>query len=90
MKFNYHLDYKAIDFRKHPELYQIGKGEQGVLLGGSYKSEILPFWRFKTLEIAKESAHKIYELFTQYKELHDFVRMDMARKFLQIKVIDLM
>jgi len=32
MKFDYCLDFEHIDFRKHPELYRVGKGEQGVLL----------------------------------------------------------
>ena len=58
MDFDYSLDYKSIDFRKHPERYQIGKGEQGVLLVEPYKSEILPHWRFKTPEIAEESSQK--------------------------------
>ncbi|MEJ7659642.1 MAG: DUF4385 family protein [Hymenobacter sp.] len=35
------------DFRAHPELYRVGKGEQGVLLVQPYKGEILPHWRFK-------------------------------------------
>ena len=83
-KFNYNLDYRTIDFRKHPELYQIGKGEQGVLLVEPYKSEILPYWRFRTPDIAKQSADKIYELFLEYKKQKDFVGMDMARKFLQM------
>ena len=40
--FDYTLDFKAIDFRQHPELYRVGKGEQGVLLVEPYKGEILP------------------------------------------------
>lgn len=83
-KFNYDLDFKAINFREHPELYQVGKGEQGVLLVEPYKGEILPFWRFKTPEIATESSEKIYQLFLEYKKNNDFVGMDMARKFLQM------
>jgi hypothetical protein len=82
--FDYSLDYNNIDFRKHPELYQIGKGEQGVLLVQPYKNELLPFWRFKTPEIAQKSAEKIYKLFLKYKKEKDFVGMDMARKFLQM------
>jgi Domain of unknown function (DUF4385) len=82
--FDYSLNFKAINFRQHPELYQIGRGEQGVLLVEPYKSEILPYWRFKTPEIAKRSAEKIYSLFLEYKADHDFVGMDMARKFLQM------
>lgn len=83
-KFDYSLDFKTIDFRQHPELYRIGKGEQGVLLVEPYKSEILPCWRFKTPAIARESADKIYKLFLDYKQQNDFVGMDMARKFLQM------
>lgn len=84
MKFDYSQDFAYIDFRKHPEKYQIGRGEQGVLLVEPYKSEILPFWRFKSPIIAKRSSNKIYKLFLAYKKKADFVGMDMARKFLQM------
>jgi hypothetical protein len=84
MAFDYSLDFKIIDFRQHPELYRVGKGEQGVLLVEPYKSEILPYWRFKTPDIAKESSEKIYELFLAYLEQDDFVGADMARKFIQM------
>jgi Domain of unknown function (DUF4385) len=82
--FNYDLDFKSINFREHPELYRVGKGEQGVLLVEPYKSEILPCWRFKTPAIAQRSADQIYQLFLVYKAQADFVGMDMARKFLQM------
>lgn len=82
--FNYELDFTSINFRERPELYRIGKGEQGVLLVEPYKSEILPHWRFRTPEIAKESAEKIYSMFLKYLQQNDFVGADMARKFLQI------
>lgn len=84
MTFDYSLDFDHIDFREHPELYRIGKGEQGVLLVEPYKSEILPYWRFKTPEIARQSANRIYKMFIDYKTNEDFVGMDMARKFLQM------
>ena len=84
MSFDYSLDFKKIDFREHPELYRVGKGEQGVLLVEPYKSEILPHWRFKTPAIAQRSANKIYRMFLEYKATEDFVGMDMARKFLQM------
>lgn len=83
-KFDYSLNYRQLDSRKHPELYRTGIGEQGVLLVEPYKSEILPHWRFKTPEIAKKSAHKIYKIFIKYQREKDFVGMDMARKFLQM------
>ena len=84
--FDYSLDYKNLDLRGEPHLYRVGKGEQGVLLVEPYKSEILPHWRFKTEEIARESSEKIYAMFLSYKEQDDFVGMDMARKFLQTMV----
>ncbi|WP_319784180.1 DUF4385 domain-containing protein [Oceanisphaera sp. IT1-181] len=84
MAFNYDLDYVHLDLRKHPELYRVGRGEQGVLLVEPYKSEILPHWRFKTPLIAKESAEKIYALFEEYRRQDDFVGMDMARKYIQM------
>ena len=84
MSFDYSLDYKKLDLRAHPELYRVGKGEQGVLLVEPYKSEILPFWRFKTEAIAKESSEKIYALFLEYLKNNDFIGADMARKFLQM------
>lgn len=76
--------YRDIDFRRYPERYVIGRGEQGVLIAEPYKSEILPHWRFKTPEIARQSAASIYDLFQQYGARNDFVGMDMARKFLQM------
>jgi hypothetical protein len=80
MSFDYDMDFKNIDFRKNQDKY----GEQGVLLVEPYKSEILPHWRFKTPDSAKESSDKIYEFFLEYKEKNDFVGMDMARKFIQM------
>ena len=73
-----------IDFRERPDLYRIGKGEQGVLMVEPYKSELLPHWRFRTPEIARESAQKLTQCFHDYKHQGDFVGMDMARKFLQM------
>ena len=57
--FDYSLDFKNTDFREQPELYRVGKGEQGVLLVEPYKGEILPHWRFKTVAEAKKSSAKI-------------------------------
>jgi hypothetical protein len=84
MAFDYSLDFKNINFRDRPELYRVGKGEQGVLLVDPYKSEILPHWRFKNPEIARESSQKIYEMFIAYLDQDDFIGADMARKFIQM------
>ena len=82
--FDYNLDFKAIDFRQHPELYRVGKGEQGVLLVEPYKGEILPHWKFRTVAEAKKSSAKIYKMFLAYLKAEDFPGADMARKFLQM------
>ena len=82
--FDYSLDFHAIDFRAQPELYRIGRGEQGVLSVEPYKSEILPHWRFRTPEIAEESSAAILAMFEAYRDAGDGVGMDMARKFLQM------
>ena len=73
-----------IDYRQNPQLYRVGKGEQGVLICEPYKSEIGPLWRFKTEAIAQESSDKIYSLFLDYLGSDDFVGADMARKYLQM------
>ena len=83
-EFNYHLNFDALDFRERPELYRVGRGEQGVLLVEPYKSEILPHWRFATPEIARASSQAIYALFLDYLAKNDFVGADMARKFIQM------
>ncbi len=75
---------KDINYREHPELYRVGKGEQGVLICEPYKAEILPNWKFKTPSDAKISSNKIYHQFLSYLEKNDFVGADMARKFLQM------
>ena len=82
--FNYDQDFKNLNLRERPELYAIGRGEQGVLLVEPYKSELLPHWRFRTPEIAAESAARIWSMFLKYLEQEDFVGADMARKFLQM------
>ena len=74
----------GIDYRLHPELYQVGKGEQGVLICEPYKSEIGQFWRFKNREVASESSEKIHQQFLDYLQNNEFVGADMARKYLQM------
>ena len=76
--------YAGIDFRKHPEHYRVGRGEQGVLTAEPYKSELLPLWRFRTPAIARKSARELWQAFVRYGERDDFVGMDLTRKFLQM------
>ena len=83
-KFDYSLDYKSLNLREKPNLYRVGRSEQGVLLVEPYKSEILPHWKFKTPRDAQISAREITKLFREYKRKKDFIGMDMSRKFLQM------
>jgi len=83
-EFDYSLDYDNINFRKNPELYRIGRGEQGVLLVEPYKSEICKYWRFRTPEIAEASSNRISAMFHDYLVRDEFVGADMARKFLMM------
>ena len=76
--------YDGVDLRKYPETYRIGRGEQGIFHAEPYKSELLPLWRFKDVDSAKESAEAIYGWFLDYKAEGDFVGMDVARKYLQM------
>ncbi len=73
-----------IDYRRHPEAYRVGRGEQGVLIVEPYKSELVPLWRFKTPDVARASAAALVQKFREYMARHDFVGADMARKFLQM------
>lgn len=84
MPFDYSLDYAHLDLRAHPELYRVGKGEQGVLSVEPYKQELVPLWRFKTPDVARHSAAQLYAQYERYKAQGDFVGMDMARKFIQM------
>lgn len=64
--------------------YNIGRGEQGVLSFEPYKSLLLPFWRFKTPDMARKSSQDLWTCFETYDECDDFVGMDMTRKFIQM------
>ena len=83
-EFDYNIDYKHTMFRPNDTRYRIGRGEQGVLLVRPYTENICQHWRFKTVAIAKKSAKTIYEMYVDYKKIHDFVGMDMCRKFLEM------
>jgi hypothetical protein len=74
----------GVDYRKNPNLYRVGRGEQGVLICEPYKGELAPHWRFKTPGIARKSSAKIFAMFKAYLDDEDFVGADMARKFLQM------
>ena len=85
-EFDYELDYKRLDFTDEEtrKLYRIGRGEQGVLLVRPYTDDICAHWRFKTPEIAVESANHIFGMYLDYRDEKDFIGMDMCRKFLEM------
>ena len=84
IEFDYTLDYKNITFRPNDKRYRIGRGEQGVLLVRPYTDVICKHWKFKTPEIAEKSARHISKMFIDYRNIDDFVGMDMCRKFLEM------
>ena len=85
-EFDYDLPYKELDFKDEEtrKLYRIGRGEQGVLLVRPYTNDICAHWRFKTPEIAVESANHIFGMYLDYRDEEDFIGMDMCRKFLEM------
>ena len=83
-EFDYNLDYKNLMFEKNDKRYRIGRGEQGVLLVRPYTNDICKHWRFKTPAEAYISASRILFLYNTYRDIKDFVGMDMARKFLEM------
>ena len=83
-EFDYNLDYKNLEFTPNDERYRIGRGEQGVLLVRPYTNVICKHWRFKTPKEAYISASAILFLYNSYRNIKDFVGMDMCRKFLEM------
>jgi hypothetical protein len=73
-----------VDYRENPELYNIGRGQQGVLICEPYKSEICKHWRFKTPAEASVSSSLILNMFYEYLRNGDFVGADMSKKFLHM------
>lgn len=76
--------FDGINLRDRPGAYRIGRGEYGLFHAQPYKDELLPLWAFRTPEVARESANRIYERYRKYREEEDFVGMDLARKYLQM------
>ena len=84
IEFDYSLDYKNTLFKSNDKRYRIGRGEQGVLLVRPYTDDICKYWRFKTPSDALVSSSIILHMYHMYKDVEDFVGMDMCRKFLEM------
>ena len=76
--------FDGVDLRAEPQKYQIGRGEYGVFHAQPYKNELMPLWRFRTPDVARESAAALYAKFAEYRAAGDFVGMDVARKYIQM------
>ena len=72
LEFDYNIDYKNTLFVPNDSRYRIGRGEQGVLLIRPYTEDICQHWRFKTIQEARVSSHRIYGMYVEYKEKGDF------------------
>lgn len=64
--------------------YEIARGEMGVLSFEPYKSLILPYWAFRTVPVAQNSAEVLWAIFESYVDRKDFVGADMTRKYIQM------
>jgi hypothetical protein len=73
-----------INYEENPHLYEIGRGQQGVLICQPYKSRLHPIWRFKTTQEADISRKAIWIEFEKYLDKEDFVGADMCKKYLHM------
>jgi len=78
------LDAPALKDQELCYSYEVARGEMGVLSFEPYKSLILPYWAFRTVPIAQNSAEVLWSIFGSYIERGDFVGADMTRKFIQM------
>jgi len=76
--------FDGVDLRAEPQRYTIGRGEYGVFHAEPYKSELLPLWHFRTPEVAREATAAIFARYEDYRDVDDFVGMDVARKYMQM------
>lgn len=67
--------------------YTFTPTEKNIFAPSAYKDRLLPLWRFRTPEIARQSANDIWKIFLDYDKQDDFVGMDNARKFLQMGMV---
>jgi hypothetical protein len=81
---SYPLPTPALDSTAIRYSYEIGRGETGVLTFEPYKCQILPYWAFRTVQVARNSSEILWAIFESYVERKDFVGADMTRKFIQM------
>jgi hypothetical protein len=88
-----YIDFDKEKFRRSLKYYDL-RGEIGVL-SYTFSKKLSELWKFKTPELAKQSAEKIYQIFIDlikrsnqaksddYK-FYLFMKADLCRKFLQM------
>lgn len=76
--------YRGLDIVATPELYRIGKGQQGVLIVPWSLDNVIPLWRFRTPDVARESSDAIYALFEKCLREQFFPGCDLAKKALHM------
>tara|TARA_R110001583_G_scaffold27302_11_gene97807 strand:- start:12703 stop:13179 length:477 start_codon:yes stop_codon:yes gene_type:complete len=82
---NFKSDYsEEINYKKHPDEYDISTGVSGVFSVSPYKNQLIKYFTFKSLEQSRKSAKSLYKKFKLYRGKMDFVGMDMTRKFLEL------
>jgi hypothetical protein len=60
-------DPRDIDYRAHPELYKILRGEMNVFKTQPYSDELKVLWRFKDEATARRSSGELYERFEGFR-----------------------
>lgn len=60
-------DPRDIDYRIHPELYKVLRGEMNVFKTQPYSNELKVLWRFKDEATARRSSAELYEKFEGFR-----------------------
>lgn len=60
-------DRRDIDYRQHPDLYRILRGEMNVFKTQPYSNDLKGLWRYKDEPTAKRSAGDLWKRFEEYR-----------------------
>lgn len=66
-KLSVPTDPRDIDYRAHPELYKILRGEMNVFKTQPYSNELKVLWRFKDEATARRSSAELYSKFEEFR-----------------------
>jgi len=68
---------------RNPEQYLFEKSMKDVTTFEPYSSRIMPFFKYDTLDDARESASQILYLFRWYMDQEDYIGADIAKAYLE-------